>query len=123
MRARVAKLLVCLSLLIPLQLTATPANAGQDYWSTDACRPDVWWYNQTGLYGTYYWRAETGTLFVGGERMAIYQSWGYQCGPLGAPTSSWNGWEQWFQEGVIYFNGTCMRVWHEVSGTSGCGGA
>lgn len=127
MRARVAKLLVCLSLLIPLQLTATPANAGQDYWSTSDCRPDVWWINYTGYYGTDYWVEGNPDnpdfyFWVGGKIMEVYSQTNYQCGTIGAPIAEkvWIGyWYQSFEFGNIYYDNYwgCWRV--EVYGSSG----
>lgn len=101
---------------------STTAYAGQDEWTYSACRPDVQWYNQTGLYGTYYYwnNNPPNVYFVGGRRMNAYSNWNYQCGTLGPPTSElYQNYIQWFQNGYImwdpggpYDYSGCWRVYY-----------
>lgn len=110
---------LCLGLLIPTMAfvvaLSTPVEAGQDYWSTSDCRPEVWWLNYTGTYGTrYYWSSQSGVRYdewVDGARMNLYSQLGYQCGVLGPPTSHWDGWTQWFENGYMWkdYQTGCLR--------------
>lgn len=123
-RKRLAALLLALGMLVPLATAvATPASAGQDYWSPTACRPDVWFYNQSGAYGTYYWTAPAGYTHVGDRRMNAYTAFGWECGRLGAPRGNFNGYYQQFERGQILWDGLagCYRVrftgaWYEEWG-------
>lgn len=101
------------------------AFAGQDYWSSDPCRPDVQWYNMTGTYGTFYSWGNYPLTFVGGRRMDAYTAAGWQCGSLGPPTSNFdaNLGYQTFQYGQIYYDMLtgCYRVYLSYYGYSyGC---
>jgi hypothetical protein len=105
LKRMIGVLAICLGMVMPtLAMTAAPATAGQDEWTYSPCRMDVQWYNQTGVYGTYYyWDSNPPNVyFVGGNRMNAYQNWNYQCGTLGPPTSElFQGYIQWFQNGYI----------------------
>ncbi len=102
------------------------ALAGQDYWSTSDCRPDVWWYNRTGTYGTWYWWANGAQQhFVGGRVMDAYSYANWQCGSLGAPRSDFepNTGYQYFEYGEIYYDqlSGCYKVYLSYYGYSyGC---
>lgn len=112
------KILLCIALLFgSLSFNVTSATAGQDYWSTSDCRPNVWWINYTGTYGTrYYWSSQYGVRYdewVDGPRMNLYSQLGWQCGVLGPPTSHWDDWygHQWFENGYIWRDSqyNCLR--------------
>jgi hypothetical protein len=94
---------------------------GERFWSTDPCRPDVYWYGISGQ-GCWYWTQRFGQYWVSG---GIHQKYGqvlYQCGMLGTPVktagflSEFNAQGQWFEGGAIYWNG---REWVIFVGDKG----
>lgn len=93
-----------------------PAAAGVGYWSESGCSPaytgvpEVWWWAEPDGSGTWYWRSNTGTKWVGGEFMQTYAALNYECGPLGAVEGPW----YWYAEGEWrqQFEGGFIDFWH-----------
>lgn len=121
---------ILISLMLPVVSLSSPASAGQDYWSYDCNNSQgepIWWYNQTGYYGTRYvhrwYGVVQGPFRVDEIAMDIYSGEGWQCGWMGAPLSNWYG-GQTFENAWIEFSyelGGCYVIQHRWSRwRSGC---
>jgi hypothetical protein len=83
--------LLTLPLAAAILALGAPAHAGNGFWSSEPCNPDVEWYGTS--YGVWYWlwgysESHGAHLVPFGFYMDRYASQGWQCGTLRAPLTN-----------------------------------